>query len=81
MEDPRGKLWKDVYFNGMLVRQINPKGDPITYGYDSDMNLTRVTDAADNTTTMTYDTAGNLLTRTSPSSFHLRRDLHLRRHQ
>lgn len=67
MEDPRGGLWKDVYFNGMLVRQENPEGDVVKYSYDGDHNLLSVTDDRGNRTSMTYDERGNLLTRTAPS--------------
>lgn len=65
--DPRGKTWKDVYANGLVVKRIDPVGDAVQYGYDADLNQTRVTDALGNQTTMTFDSAGNMLTRTAPS--------------
>jgi len=65
--DARGKVWKDVYSNGVLVQQIDPFNNTTSYGYDLDLNLTTVTDPRSKTTTVTYDTKGNLLTRTAPA--------------
>jgi RHS repeat-associated protein len=66
--DPRGKTWKDIYANGLLVKRIDPLGDTVQYAYgDADLNQTSVTDARGNTTTMTFDGRGNMLTRTAPS--------------
>jgi RHS repeat-associated protein len=65
--DARGNAWRDVYQNGLLAKRIDPLGDTWRYDYDSALNLTKLTDPRDNATTMTYDGAGNLLTRTAPS--------------
>ena len=65
--DARGKVWKDVYSSGVLVQQIDPLNNTTGYGYDADLNLTSVTDPRGKTTTMTYDSQGNLLTRTAPT--------------
>jgi RHS repeat-associated protein len=65
--DARGNAWKDVYSNGLLTQRIDPLGNTTSYGYDSDLNLTNVTDARGKQTTMTYDSNGNLLSRTAPA--------------
>ena len=67
MTDPRGKQWKDVYSDNVLVKQIDPLGNETRFGYDLDLNLVSVTDARGHETTMTYDNKGNLLTRTAPA--------------
>ncbi len=65
--DARGKVWKDVYDNGLLVEQIDPLNNTWTYDYDSDLNRTSITDPRGKTSTATYDSAGNVLTRSAPS--------------
>ena len=67
--DPNGHIWKDIYQNNMLYQTIDPLGNTITYGYDADDNLTSVQDARLHTTSMSYDSRHNLLTRTAPSPF------------
>jgi RHS repeat-associated protein len=67
--DARGHDWQDVYSGYKLVKRIDPLGDTWEYGYDGDFNRTSVKDPRLNTTTMTYDSRGNLLTRTPPSPF------------
>jgi RHS repeat-associated protein len=65
--DARGKVWKDIYSNGLLVQQVDPLNDITTITYDSDLNVSSIVDARNKTTSMTYDSRGNLLTRTAPS--------------
>jgi RHS repeat-associated protein len=65
--DARNNVWKDVYANNVLVRRTNPLNQTISVAYDADLNQTSVTDFRGNTTTMTYDSRGNLLTRTAPA--------------
>jgi RHS repeat-associated protein len=65
--DARGNVWKDVYSNGALIKRIDPLNNTTQYGYDTDLNLTSVTDPRGKQTSMTYDSRGNLLTRTAPS--------------
>lgn len=65
--DARLNAWKDVYTGGKLVKRIDPLGNTWEYGYDTNYNLTSVKDARGKTTTMTYDSRGNLLTRTAPA--------------
>jgi RHS repeat-associated protein len=65
--DARGGRWIDVYESNKLVRQTDPLGALTSYGYDAAFNRTSVTDPRGNTTTLTYDGRGNLLTRTAPA--------------
>lgn len=66
MTDARGGEWVDVYLGAALVEQRDPLDNATTYAYDAEFNRTTVTDPRGHTTTMTYDDAGNLLTRTAP---------------
>jgi RHS repeat-associated protein len=65
--DARGKVWKDVYSGGVLQRRIDPLGNATVYTFDSNLNVTGITDGRGNKTTMTYDSRGNMLTRTAPT--------------
>jgi RHS repeat-associated protein len=65
--DPRGKVWKETFSNNELIKRVDPLGDTTQYVFDSNMNETAVTDARNYTTTMTYDSRGNMLTRTAPA--------------
>jgi RHS repeat-associated protein len=65
--DPRGKVWKDVYTSNVLQERIDPLGQAASYDYDADDNVTGVTDPRGNKIAMTYDSRGNLLTRTAPA--------------
>jgi RHS repeat-associated protein len=64
--DARNHQWKDVYVDNLLVKRIDPLANTTQYAYDSDLNVTKVTDARNNATQMSYDGAGNMLTRTAP---------------
>lgn len=70
--DARGKVWKDVYSGGVLQRRIDPLGKTTVYTFDSSLNVTGISDPRGNTTTMSYDSRGNLLTRTAPPPFSYR---------
>jgi RHS repeat-associated protein len=65
--DARNNVWKDQYSNYALVKRIDPLGNTTQYAYDADLNPTSVTDPRGKVTTMTYDTRGNVLTRTAPA--------------
>jgi RHS repeat-associated protein len=65
--DARGSRWIDRYDNRVLISQTDPLGHTTDYGFYPMLNLTRVTDARDNTTTMGYDAAGNMTSRTAPA--------------
>jgi RHS repeat-associated protein len=67
MTDARGGTWQDIYSNNVLAARIDPLGDKTTYTYDGDLNLTSVTDANGNTTSYTYDIAGNEISQTDPA--------------
>ncbi|MDH2415273.1 DUF6531 domain-containing protein [Nocardioides sp. CER19] len=64
--DPRGNTWTYKYASNVLIKETNPLGQSTVYGYDGRLNRTRVTDGRGNITAMTYDAAGNMLTRTGP---------------
>jgi RHS repeat-associated protein len=67
MTDARGKEWKDVYQDNVLLRRIDPLGNETRYVYDENLNLVSLTDANGKTTTMGYDSSGNLTQRTAPA--------------
>ncbi|WP_159047057.1 DUF6531 domain-containing protein [Streptomyces pactum] len=64
-QDPAGGIWTDVYHGSVLRNRIDPLGNVTSYQYDTKLRLTAVTDPAGRRTTMTYDSAGGLLSRTS----------------
>ncbi|PPT15892.1 hypothetical protein CYQ11_26215 [Streptomyces cinnamoneus] len=68
MTDPNGGVWTDVYSGNVLLESINPYGDKVSYSYDRNLHPVSITDPSGNTTEMSYDTAGRLSTRKSPSS-------------
>jgi YD repeat-containing protein len=45
--------------NGQLLQMVDALGRPVTFGYDAESNLTRLTGPAGETTELGYDTAGN----------------------
>ncbi|MER5447022.1 DUF6531 domain-containing protein [Streptomyces sp. NPDC002766] len=63
-----GGIWTDVYAGNVLMESIDPYGKSISYDYDRYLHPVDITDQRGNTTTMTYDSAGNMLTRSAPSS-------------
>lgn len=67
MIDARGKVWKDVYYDNVLIQRVDPLGNTTTYGYDVNLNQASVTDARGNKTLRTYDARGNLLSETGPA--------------
>jgi YD repeat-containing protein len=69
--DPRGNVTVDTYEYGVKVSETRGYGTPqagtTTYRYDPvTVEPVSITDANGHTTTMTYDSSGNLLTRTDP---------------
>ncbi|MBO9522372.1 MAG: RHS repeat-associated core domain-containing protein [Nocardioidaceae bacterium] len=65
--DPRGKVWTEVYSSNVLLQQTDPLGNTTSYEYDDQLNKTAIIDARGKKTTMTYDAAGNMLTRKGPA--------------
>ncbi len=63
--DGNGHSWKYVYEDDALVEEVDPTGDVIRYAYDANLDRTAATDENGNTTTMTYNAAGDMLTRVS----------------
>jgi RHS repeat-associated protein len=64
--DAPGNAWKDVYAKNTLVERSDTLLVETDYGYDAGFNVASVTDPRGNATTKTYDSHGNLLTRTAP---------------
>lgn len=67
--DARLNVWKDVYASNVLIKRIDATSKVTALDHDLDLNATAVT-APDttSTTTMEYDTRGNLLKATAPVS-------------
>ncbi|MFD7379997.1 DUF6531 domain-containing protein [Streptomyces mirabilis] len=65
---PDGGIWTDVYSGNVLLESIDPYGKTVSYDYDQKLHPVDITDPLGNTTSMTYDSAGNMLSRSSPSS-------------
>ncbi|MFC9803585.1 DUF6531 domain-containing protein [Streptomyces bacillaris] len=65
---PDGGVWTDVYSGNVLMSSIDPYGRSVTYDYDRALRPVALTDQRGNTTTMTYDGAGRMLTRKAPSA-------------
>ncbi|MGW1604563.1 DUF6531 domain-containing protein [Streptomyces eurythermus] len=65
---PDGGVWTDVYASNVLMETIDPYGKSISYDYDRQLRPVSITDQRGNTTEMTYDTAGRMLTRTAPTA-------------
>ena len=68
--DPRGKTSHDVYYGNVLTKHIASDGAETSYYYDGNLNQAAVVDPRGNITQMTYDVAGNLLTRVAPAPFY-----------
>ena len=64
---PDGGVEKDYYDGNALVEHVDADGGVTQYTYDSHLDITSITDPDGNTTTMTYDQAGHMLTRTAPA--------------
>lgn len=67
--DPRGGVTKDTYYGNVLIKHVAADGGETSYFYDGNLNQTGVLDPRGNLTHMTYDTAGNMLTRTASAPF------------
>ncbi|MEV4920930.1 DUF6531 domain-containing protein [Streptomyces tirandamycinicus] len=65
---PDGGVWTDVYAGNVLLETIDPYGKSITYDYDRYLRPAAITDQRGNTTKMTYDGAGRMLTRSAPAA-------------
>jgi len=65
--DPAGGVSRDVYYGHVLLWHIDPNKAKTSYSYDANLNVVAVTDPLGYVTSMTYDTAGNMLTKTAPS--------------
>ncbi|MFH8290293.1 DUF6531 domain-containing protein [Streptomyces sp. NPDC018059] len=65
---PDGGVWTDVYAANVLMKTVDPYGKSVTYDYDRKLRPIAITDQRGNTTEMTYDGAGRMLTRTAPAA-------------
>ncbi|MGW5364429.1 DUF6531 domain-containing protein [Actinopolymorpha pittospori] len=64
--DPRAGKWTYTYRGNVLMRVIDPLGHFTDYSYDAQLRQTGITDALGRTTSMSYDAAGNMVSRTAP---------------
>ncbi|WP_280910332.1 DUF6531 domain-containing protein [Streptomyces sp. SAI-208] len=65
---PDGGVWTDIYASNVLMQSIDPYGKSVSYTYDRYLRPVEITDQRGNTTSMTYDSAGRMLTRSAPSA-------------
>jgi RHS repeat-associated protein len=66
--DADNHIWKDVYQNNVLLKQIDPAGDATQYRHDFAIDTSAVTAPnGTDTTSMTYQN-GNLTSATAPAS-------------
>lgn len=68
LTDPNGGVWTDSYSGNVLLESIDPYGRKVSYSYDRNLRPDSITDQLGNTTSMTYDSAGRMITRKAPSS-------------
>ena len=66
--DARTNVWKDVYANNVLQKEIDATAKETQFATTADLNTSSVIGPDAKTTSMTYDTKGNLLTATGPAS-------------
>jgi RHS repeat-associated protein len=66
--DANQHVWKHDYEQNLIAKEIDPLGKETQLGHDPDLNTNSVTSPTNETTTMTYDPAGNLLQATAPAS-------------
>ena len=64
---PDGGVWTDVYTGNVLTATYDPLGNKIMFHFDGAWNLTYARSPLGNAWTMTYDAAGDLLSRTAPA--------------
>ncbi|MCX4883529.1 DUF6531 domain-containing protein [Streptomyces sp. NBC_00847] len=62
-QDANGGIWSDLYSGSVLRNRIDPLGNITSYQYDAKLRLTHVTDPLGADTTMTYNSAGDMLSR------------------
>lgn len=68
MTDPTGATWIDAYAGNVLASSTEPSGTS-SVQFDADLNVARTSAADGDTWRETYDSRGNVLTRTSPDPF------------
>jgi RHS repeat-associated protein len=66
--DANDNVWTHDYENGVLVSEVDPLLNDTEIAPDDDFNTASVTGPTGETTEMTYDEAGNVLSATAPAS-------------
>jgi len=66
--DAKGNAWKHDYHEGVLSKQIDPLNRVTALAHDSDLNMSGVTSPTGETTTLTYDAKGNMLSAIAAAS-------------
>ncbi len=66
--DARNNIWKDVYSNNVLQKRIDALNNQTQFGHDTDLNTSSVIGPSNATTTLTYDSKGNLTHAVAPAS-------------
>jgi RHS repeat-associated protein len=66
--DANGNAWRDDYADSVLAARTDPLGNVTSFTHDDDLNPSAVTSATGDTTSLTHDARGNLLTATAPAS-------------
>lgn len=68
--DPLGRVSEDEYYGNVLISHTASDGARTRYFYDGNLNQVAVVDPRGNITKMTYDGAGNMLTRMASFPFY-----------
>jgi RHS repeat-associated protein len=67
--DANSHVWKDVYQNNVLIKRIDATNKQTVFDHNSSLDTTAVTSPdGSSTTSMIYDSSGNLLSATAPAS-------------
>ena len=66
--DANGNAWKDDYAENVLVARVDPLGNATEFEHDDGLNMSGVTSPTGETTSLTHDAHGNVLTATGSAS-------------
>jgi RHS repeat-associated protein len=67
--DPEGGVTRMEVADGLVRRVVDPDGVEVRFGFDSDGNITSITDAYGNTGTLERDAAGRITAAVSPTGW------------
>jgi RHS repeat-associated protein len=73
--DARNNVWKDVYSNNILAKRIDTQNNQTVFAHDTGINTSGVTSPLSQTTSLTYDSRGNLTHAVAPSSLNAEKTL------